>query len=133
MFYNDGPVGFEDLDGDGRRELFAHSISITQNDQTVVPERFTIWVPNFNASATDASELFTRREFESPGLGPNGRGEGDAVNAFHVTDLNRDGRPDLILSTRDGAVTTHFGNGDFTFSHSVSYNTKPVSRFSYAR
>ncbi len=121
-FSQDEVVAFEDLNGDGKKELIAHSGAIGQNGITTTPERLTIWQPTNNAAATDASDLLTRIEFQNPGISP-GLGAEGSINALLVADYNHDGKPDIAVSSQNGTSTVLFGNGDFTFRSPVTYNT----------
>ena len=125
-FYQDEVVAFEDLNGDGKKELIAHSGAIGQNGITTTPERLTIWQPTNVASATDAADLFTRLEFNAPDISP-GLGVEGSINAFLVADYNHDGKPDLAVGTQNGATRVLMGNGDFTFRSPVTYNTNQVT------
>ena len=125
-FYQDEVVAFEDLDGDGKQELIAHSGAFGQNGVTETPERLTIWQPTNNATATDASDLFTRIEFQNPGISP-GLGVEGSINALLVADYNRDGKPDLAVGSQNGTTRVLFGNGDFTFRSPVTYSTNQVT------
>ncbi len=121
-FYQDEVVAFEDLNGDGKKELVAHSGAIGQNGITTTPERLTIWQPTNNTSATDATDLFTRREFVDPGISP-GLGVEGSINALLVADYNHDGKPDIAVGSQNGTSRVLMGNGDFTYRTPVTYNT----------
>ena len=121
-FYQDEVVAFEDLNGDGKKELIAHSGARSQNGITDLLERLTIWQPTNNVTATDASDLFTRIEFQNPGISP-GPGVEGSINALLVSDYNQDGKPDVAVASQNGTSTVLFGNGDFTFRSPVTYST----------
>ncbi|MDX1927188.1 MAG: FG-GAP-like repeat-containing protein, partial [Pirellulaceae bacterium] len=125
-FYQDEVVAFEDLDGDGKKELIAHSGAIGQNGIIDTPERLTIWQPTNNATSTDASDLFTRVEFQNPGISP-GLGVEGSINALLVADYNHDGKPDLAVGSQNGTTSVLFGKGDFTFKSPTKYSTNQTA------
>jgi RHS repeat-associated protein len=125
-FYQDEVVAFEDLNGDGMKELVAHSGAFAQNEDTRIPERLTIWQPTYNTTATDAADLFTRLEFTNPGISP-GLGVEGSINALLVADYNHDQKPDIAVGSQNGTTRVLFGNGDFTYRNPVTYSTNQVT------
>ncbi len=119
-YYIDEVLGFADLDGDSKGELFAHAAAVKgYTDRPDTPERLYVWKPTLNPTATDASQLFTRTVFDNPHL--NG-GERNTVVGFAVGDFNRDGKPDFAAAIA-GATVVSYGNGDFTFNNPTTYLT----------
>ncbi len=122
--YPDEALGFADLNGDGKGELYTLSLEVAAtNTSPIIPSRLTVWQPTGGASS-EAATLFSRTIVEDHGFG-NFDSE-----SFVVADFNHDGRPDLAVSNRSisGAVQVGFGNGsgDFRFHDMVSYNTPDV-------
>ncbi|MGL6073447.1 MAG: FG-GAP-like repeat-containing protein [Fimbriiglobus sp.] len=114
--FPDEALGFADLNGDGKKELFTHALAVEANSsRPAQPTRLTVWQPTGGAT-TDAATLFTRTVFENPGFG-----NVDAEN-FVVGDFNRDGRPDLAIGANNGSIRVGFGTGDFRFRDVVVYN-----------
>ncbi len=119
-YYIDEVLGFADLDGDGKWELFAHAAAVKEyTDRPDTPERLYVWKPTLDPTATNASQLFTRTVFDNPHL--NG-GEKNTIIGFAVGDFNRDGKPDFAAAV-SGATVISYGNGDFTFNNPTTYLT----------
>ncbi|MFN0051355.1 MAG: FG-GAP-like repeat-containing protein, partial [Planctomycetales bacterium] len=122
-FYRDNAIGFADLDGDGKGELFVHSTAIpAQGNASAIPERFTVYESS-GAPATDAAQLFTRNVVENPGLSAN-----SPVVSYADWDFNRDGHRDLVAQLDNGLAVVALGNGDFTFRAPTTYFTNGNGR-----
>jgi hypothetical protein len=120
--YPDEALGYADLNGDGKSELYTLSLEVAAtNTSPLIPSRLTVWQPTGNAS-TDAATLFSRTVVENHGFG-----NFDSLS-FVAADFNRDGKPDLAVSNSSGTVQVGFGNGggDFRFHDVVSYRTPDV-------
>ena len=121
-YYQDEAIGYADLKGDGKMEIFVHSERIPSDGANPeVPERFTVFTPS-GAPAATAAQLFARTVIVRPGLSPD-----NPIRGYDVADFNRDGKPDLAAQTDYGATLVAFGNGDFTFHAPTSYLTNSNS------
>ena len=120
FFIHDEALGYADLDGDGKAELFAHTVAGPRSgNEPDLPERLTVWKPTLDPTATTAGQLVTRTILDNPGLT---RGLG-AILSTVVADFNRDGNPDLAFGDGHNTTTVAFGNGDLTFRDPVVYLT----------
>jgi RHS repeat-associated protein len=112
--FPDEALGYADLNGDGKLELFTYSLAVQANpNRPANPTRLTVWQPT-GGPATDAATLFTRTVFENPGFG------NIDAKAFVVSDFDRDGLPDLAIAESD-TISIGFGKGDFGFQNIVVY------------
>ncbi|MFN0052048.1 MAG: putative Ig domain-containing protein [Planctomycetales bacterium] len=122
-YYRDQSIGFADLNGDGRGEIFVHSTAIpAQGNVPAIPERLTLYEISA-APAGDAAQLFTRTVIDNPGLSPNA-----TINSYAVHDFNRDGHLDIAAQIDNGAIVVAMGHGDFTFASVAAYLTNSNSR-----
>lgn len=101
-------IGFADLNGDGRGELFAYNPAFAGQ-----PTRLTVWQPQ-GSNATDAATLFSRTVVPATGFGDF------FPQSMVVGDFDRDGHADLAIGGSD-TIRVGFGKGDFTFRDVVHY------------
>ncbi|MGL6073356.1 MAG: FG-GAP-like repeat-containing protein [Fimbriiglobus sp.] len=123
--YPDEALGYADLNGDGKGELFTIGLAVAATPTSLaIPSRLTVWQTT-GGPTTDAVTLFSRTTVFDHGFG-----NFDSLSLI-THDFNGDGKLDLAVNsniTNDlGHIQVGFGTGDFRFRDVVSYPNRRLT------